>query len=449
MDFIDKLLYIDLYNMNNFLIKRRQLLVLAIDIFVGFFVLCLTLFIRYGLKDFISQFENHKILFSFVIFIFIFSFYIFNLYSPRFNKNITEFNDSFIKSVIVSFLLSILFFYIAGSFFNLAPKTNLVVFTLLFGSIDFYLRILIKRQYIKHNIQRKILIINKNKNTLLDEIKNNHNAGYEIISECEYFDLEKIKSLKPDLVLIDKTESENIQNIYSLSKDNIYTATIQNFYEQTFQKIPIEIIKENEIVNYIGKPNNLFIFTKRFIDIFASTVFIIILSPIIFTISILIKLTSKGSILFKQKRVGLNDKIFIIYKFRSMHIDAEKDGPVWTKDDKTDDRITKIGRILRKTHLDEIPQLINILNGDLSFVGPRPERPEFTKIIEEKNSYYSLRHDIKPGLTGWAQINYRYGASVEDALEKLKYDFYYIKNKNIFFDILIIIKTFAMILKKH
>jgi lipopolysaccharide/colanic/teichoic acid biosynthesis glycosyltransferase len=169
----------------------------------------------------------------------------------------------------------------------------------------------------------------------------------------------------------------------------------------------------------------------------------VILSPIVIITAVLIKLTSKGPILFIHKRVSQNDALFTIYKFRSMYLDAEKDGAVWTEDYKKDPRITPIGRFIRATHLDEIPQLVNILKGDISFVGPRPERPEFTGKLEKDIPYYALRHSVKAGLTGWAQVNYKYGSSVEDAREKLKYDFYYIKNRTIFFDILIIMKTIA------
>jgi exopolysaccharide biosynthesis polyprenyl glycosylphosphotransferase len=308
---------------------------------------------------------------------------------------------------------------------------------------------MVKRQYASKNINRKVLIVNNNQNPLVNEIRNNNHSGYEVVCEIDNFNYEKILDLKPDTVIIGSIESENLPHIYALTKSDIYTSTISLFYEQAFQKIPTEVSTEESIVEYTNKANNIFTTLKRFIDITISILFLIVLSPIIVVVSILVKVSSRGPVLFCQTRVGLNDNLFTIYKFRSMYIDSEKDGPVWTKDDKTDSRITPLGRILRKTHLDEIPQLINIFRGDISFVGPRPERPEFTKIIEEKIPYYTLRHNVKPGLTGWAQINYRYGASVADANEKLKYDFYYIKNKNTFLDILIIAKTFAMILKKH
>jgi lipopolysaccharide/colanic/teichoic acid biosynthesis glycosyltransferase len=152
-----------------------------------------------------------------------------------------------------------------------------------------------------------------------------------------------------------------------------------------------------------------------------------------------IKLESKGKVIYKQQRVGLNNKVFNVYKFRTMQENAEQNGAVWAS--VNDPRITKIGILLRKTRLDEIPQFLNILIGNMSFVGPRPERPEFVEQLKQEIPFYNERHLIKPGLTGWAQINYPYGASVADAKEKLQYDLFYIKNQSVALDISIILKT--------
>jgi sugar transferase (PEP-CTERM system associated) len=159
---------------------------------------------------------------------------------------------------------------------------------------------------------------------------------------------------------------------------------------------------------------------------------------------ILIKIDSKGPVLYRQERVGKNGKVFTLYKFRSMRIDAEKDGPVWAKD--SDDRVTRVGRIIRKIRLDEIPQFWNILKGEMSFVGPRPERPHFVAQLSEQIPFYGQRHLIAPGLTGWAQIKYPYGSSVEDARQKLMYDLYYIKNQSLVLDAMILFETIKTII---
>lgn len=435
--------------MTQFLIRFRAPIVLFFDLVIGFLSLALMLIIRYPASEFNSQFSIHLFPFVIVISILAFCLYIFNLYSARFNRSITEFNDSFIKSVLLSFLLSIIIFYIFGKFFNLTPKTNLIIFTGIFSLIDFPTRILIRRQYSKRNINRKILLIVDTENILLNEIRNNETIGYKILKEEKAFNYDDIVKIKPDILVVEEINEEIFGRLYDLIKEGISVYTLSLFYEETFRKIPVETLNRNDIVKYTGGNQSLFIVTKRFIDIVISISFLIILSPIFLILSILVKLTSKGPILIRQKRVGKNDEEFILFKFRSMYKDSEKDGAVWTKDDKTDTRITPLGRILRKTHLDEMPQLINILRGEISLVGPRPERPEFTQMLEKEIPYYDLRHSVKPGLTGWAQVNYRYGSSIDDTKEKLKFDFYYIKNRNIFLDILILAKTIAMILTKH
>jgi lipopolysaccharide/colanic/teichoic acid biosynthesis glycosyltransferase len=161
-------------------------------------------------------------------------------------------------------------------------------------------------------------------------------------------------------------------------------------------------------------------------------------------IALAIKLDSKGPILYRQERVGEDERIFRLLKFRSMRMDAEENGPEWARVD--DQRVTRVGRMIRKLRLDEIPQMINVLKGEMSFVGPRPERPFFTEQLKNEIPYYSQRHVIKPGITGWAQICYRYGASKEDALEKLKYDLYYIKHMSWVFDLIIFFETVKIVL---
>lgn len=440
--------------MTTVLIQFKRAILLLIDIVLGYFALATTLLIKYGWTEFYPQFQSHLLPFSIIIILFLASFYIFNLYSFRFNRNITDLIDSFTKSILLSFIASISIFYIFGSFFNVAPKTNLIIFTIVFGIFDFYIRILLKRYYSHKKINRKIFIINNTHNNLIDEIKNNQNIGYEIIKETNTFNYEEVLACHPDIVIIDSVQNEAFEKLYPLLQKNISIYTINMFYEETFQKIPTETIDKDKIIEYVNKNKTFFIFLKRFLDFIMSSILMIITLPLWVVIAIIIKFTSRGPILIKQTRVGQNDSHFILFKFRSMYAtdpDGQSEGgkPTWSTDENTDPRITKFGRIIRKTHLDEIPQLINILRGNISFVGPRPERPEFTKMLNEKVQYYDLRHAVKPGLTGWAQINYRYGASVEDSKEKLKFDFYYIKNRNIFLDFLIVLKTIAMILQKR
>jgi len=186
-------------------------------------------------------------------------------------------------------------------------------------------------------------------------------------------------------------------------------------------------------------------FLKRTTDIILSIVLLILFLPLIISIAALIKIDSKGPVIFSQERLGKSKKKYLIHKFRSMVSDAEKQsGPVWAKDN--DSRITGVGRYIRKWRMDEIPQLLNVLKGDMSFVGPRPEREFFVNKLEDIIPYFAERFSVKPGITGWAQVCYSYGACVEDAIEKLNYDLFYIKNMSIFMDFMIIMRTVKIVL---
>jgi len=179
-------------------------------------------------------------------------------------------------------------------------------------------------------------------------------------------------------------------------------------------------------------------------DLSFSLAGLIILSPLCLATGLAIKLESRGPVFYRQERVGQNGVAFNLLKFRSMRVDAEENGPVWTSEN--DGRTTRVGRIIRKLHLDEIPQMINVLRGEMSFVGPRPERPYFVDALQKEIPFYSHRHTVKPGITGWAQIYYPYGASKEDALEKLKYDLYYLKHMSPLLDLMVILKTTKIVL---
>jgi sugar transferase (PEP-CTERM system associated) len=218
------------------------------------------------------------------------------------------------------------------------------------------------------------------------------------------------------------------------------------FYEEMTGKLLIENIQPSWFLYSDGFRVTTFLrFYKRIFDVMLSLSGILIALPAWPIVALLVRFDSPGPIFFKQIRVGERENLFKVYKFRTMRQDAEKEtGAVWAAED--DPRITKVGKFLRKTRLDEIPQLYNVLKGDMSFVGPRPERPEFVDRLNRNIPYYSKRHSMKPGVTGWAQVCYPYGASDEDALEKLRYDLYYIKNYSLLLDFLIILETVKVVL---
>lgn len=219
-----------------------------------------------------------------------------------------------------------------------------------------------------------------------------------------------------------------------------------SFYEMLTGKLIVEQINPAWLIFSQGfQKSRSQRFLKRTIDLILSLTMLILLSPLIVTVAIIIKIDSKGPVIFSQERVGQKHKPYLVHKFRSMRTDAEKEtGPVWARDN--DDRITRIGHFMRKWRIDEIPQLWNVLKGQMSFVGPRPEREHFVKQLTEIIPYYGERFSVKPGLTGWAQVCYGYGASVRDATEKLNYDLFYIKNMSILMDIMIVARTVKTVL---
>jgi len=217
---------------------------------------------------------------------------------------------------------------------------------------------------------------------------------------------------------------------------------LASVYEEYTGKIAVENLRPSWLIFSEGfKKSATLAAAKRVLDLAASALGLLLASPIIAVTALAIRLTSKGPVLYHQERVGLRGHIFTVHKFRSMRTDAEATtGPVWASKD-GDPRVTGIGRFLRRSRIDEVPQLWNVLVGDMSLVGPRPERPEFVADLTRQIPFYGQRHVVRPGVTGWAQVRYTYGASVEDALQKLQYDLFYIKNLSIALDLYIMFAT--------
>ncbi len=218
------------------------------------------------------------------------------------------------------------------------------------------------------------------------------------------------------------------------------------FFERETGLLPVESLNAGWIIHADGFENGIARdISKRIFDLCASGLLLIVSFPVMLLAAMLIFLESGAPILYRQERVGQDDYVFTIYKFRSMRLDAEKAGkPQWAS--ANDDRITRVGKLLRKLRIDELPQIFNVFRGDMSFVGPRPERPFFVEKLANEITYYKYRHSVKPGITGWAQVRYAYGASIEDSIEKLQYDLYYVKNHGLFLDLLIMLATVQVVL---
>ncbi len=261
---------------------------------------------------------------------------------------------------------------------------------------------------------------------------------------------EMIRSHGVDAVVIAITHLKSpklLKSIMACKMEGVDVYDMPSFYEELTGRVPIEHVDDLWFINtpVLGVRRTLYNQKgKRALDLICSAFGLIASIPIILITAIAIKFESSGPVLYRQLRVGRNGENFELIKFRSMNLNAEKDGAVWA--DKDDPRVTRVGNIIRKLRIDEIPQMWNVLKGEMSFIGPRPERTEFVEDLKEKISYYTLRHSVKPGITGWAQVVYPYGASEKDALEKLKYDFFYIKNLSPLLDFHILLRTVRVVL---
>ncbi len=232
------------------------------------------------------------------------------------------------------------------------------------------------------------------------------------------------------------------------ARDEIQVEEASRFFERLTGKISTEHLQPWQLWPLVfaetGRWTRLYRRLQRVFDVVSSLIGIALSLPIMVLTAVAIRIESTGPVVYTQERVGLHGRKFRIFKLRSMQADAEAHGPVWACEN--DPRVTRVGRVIRRLHLDETPQFFNILRGEMSLIGPRPERPEFVEQIEERIPYYSERHLVKPGLTGWAQVSYPYGASFEDAREKLQYDLYYIKNQSPLLDAIILLETARVVL---
>ena len=271
-----------------------------------------------------------------------------------------------------------------------------------------------------------------------------------LVNENEVLDItgsmvDYVKENKIDEIIVaidDRRKNFPVDEILDCKIKGVAVLDISSFFERQTGRIKLNSLHPSNLIfsdGFIQGVVNQHI--KRIFDIFASLILLFFTWPVMLltALAIMIESKFKGTILYKQARVGLYNKNFNVLKFRSMSMDAEKNGAQWAQE--VDPRVTRVGDIIRKYRIDELPQLFNVLNGDMSFVGPRPERPEFVTELSKKIKYYEIRHFVKPGITGWAQICYPYGATEHDTRNKLEYDLYYMKNHSLFLDLMILLQT--------
>ncbi len=237
-----------------------------------------------------------------------------------------------------------------------------------------------------------------------------------------------------------------LRSLLDCRLDGVQITDLARYFERVHGQVPIESLKVSWLIYGHGfRQSALRNVVKRSFDLLVSAVLIVLTAPILLLASLLIAAEGGGPIIFRQERVGFRGRTFTVLKLRSMSRDAEQDGKAtWAV--RNDARVTRVGRLIRRFRIDELPQLLNVLKGEMSFVGPRPERPEFVAMLTEQIPFYAVRHSVKPGLTGWAQVRYSYGATVEQSIRKLEYDLYYVKNHTLLLDLVILLETVRVVL---
>ncbi|MBN2884514.1 sugar transferase [Patescibacteria group bacterium] len=438
----------------------KKLFFLIGDIFVLHIALALTLFVRYRLIDGINgispHWQAHWHYFIGVFIIFIIVFYINNLYNLRQMASVHNFIRRTLSSVISASLLAVVYFYIYP-LVDIAPKTNLAIFAL-FSLIGFLIwrrlsYLLLKSSPWQNNLA--IIGYNEHVQELVADMQKRPGLGYQTalifkdINELQELQQRIIEKNIRTIILADDFNANTAlrQTLFSLLRHQVSFISFTDFYEQVNGKVPVENINQNWFLENLAEgEKNYFDFAKKSFDYILASIFFLISLPFWIIISILIKLNSAGPIFFTQMRVGKNGRLFKLYKFRTMRV-HDNDGAITAVNDK---RVTLVGKLLRSTRLDEIPQLINILKGQMSFIGPRPERPELSEKLEAIIPFYTTRLLIKPGISGWDQISGEYhSATPEDTMKKLQNDLYYIKHRSVYLDFSIILKTVATVLGRR
>lgn len=446
-------------------IPNRKLLIFG-DVFLILFATQLSPWVRFGKFSFILK--DHTVAGVFTLLLYIAMLYIFDLYNPR---RTLELKDTSFRTAIAAL------FAFAGStmFFYSFPSWKFGRGVLLIQAILVWIfftgwRLVFSWVFYLDPGKKDVFVLGAGKCAAIlcslleyplspyqvagllddDPLKTGKMVGsVKVIGITSQLD-ELATSWKIKTVILAITKNRTPSLTRQLMESRLKGLEILDMpevYEQLTRRIPVEHIRDDWIIfapgfylivkDHIQK-------IKRLFDFGISSLLLIAGLPIMAATALAIRIDSPGPVFFKQTRVGKDGRTFTLWKFRSMHSNAEENGAVWTG--KQDSRITRVGKWIRLLRIDELPQLINVFRGEMSVIGPRPERPEFIELLREKIPYYCLRHAVCPGITGWAQVNYRYGASVEDARFKLEYDLYYIKNMSLLLDVKILLRTVGIVL---
>lgn len=440
--------------MANILNLRKFFLFLG-DIILLYLSLLLTVFFGFWGKFTWEDFSLHLLPFSIVYFFWLLIFYIFGLYDLNAIRLRVVLYPKILGAIFCGLTIGMVFFYLVP-FFGITPKTNLILNILIFGVLFFFWRKFFYSLFASHFFYNVAILGGDSQKIkdLTEEITNRPYLGYKLVANFTdgHNLLSKIQENRINTLIVTEdfeTDFELLENLYQCLEARVTFLDWSQAYELFCEKIPTTFLKKKWFLENLREGERKFYDKiKRGLDFVLATGLLFLTLPFWVLITILIKLGDKGQVIYRQERIGKDKKPFFLLKFRSMKIGAEeKTGAVWAK--KEDPRVTKIGKFLRRAHLDELPQMLNVIKGDIGLVGPRPERPEFVEQLEKEIPHYHIRHLVRPGFTGWAQIKFRYGRTIMDSQEKFQYDLYYMKNRGFLLDLGILLKTFQLFFKKE
>jgi len=446
------------------MLKLKKIILITGDLVILYGSLFLALVVRYQELPGAGRWMEHFWPFSAVFAVWLLIFYIANLYSLHFSGTNMAFFRRAGQSILIAVLLAALFFYLNNDI-EIAPKTNLALFAAVFALLFFVWRYIFSLSLSAYLPKRKLAFVGYNEQVqeLINFIGKAPHLGFKPAAVItENADPGSALFLPPDTDLEKLVRHQHISTVVFASNPHkseklraamfaclphkINFVSLPNFYESITGKVPIEAINQMWFLENLNEGNKAgFDVFKRIYDIVLGLLIFLVTLPFWPLIGLAIKLESPGPVFFRQKRAGRHNRPFTMVKFRTMRTADNDHKPTAEKDA----RVTRLGGILRKTRIDEVPQVLNVLTGDMSFVGPRPERPELITELEKRVPFYSQRTLVKPGLTGWDQISGEYHSpSYEDTLKKLQYDLFYIKNRSVYLDLSIILKTIMTVLSR-
>ena len=454
--------------------RTKQLILLLGDMLFLFIGIMGAFYIRRKGTPTLDEISTGLFWFSILIVLWMVVHYINGMYNIAKHRRKTDVYVTIIQSAVINTLVGVLFFYtIPPDFFN--PKTILLLSILLGYSLLFFWHLLFSNLFANKRFNARLLFIGDTPemHELAEHMYAHPERGYSLVAwisphkqlQKEAFPhttfYESSKAIRPSVsvheidtvVIAPQVKGDDIilRELYELLFWRTRIISMTSLYEILTGRIPPHTFSESWFLDHLQHASQpIYEHLRRIIDIIIGICLLLLCIALYPVLALLIRIGSPGPIIFHQARVGTGGCTFLLYKFRSMYALAA-DGSAETKGvefaQKNDKRVTAIGKFLRKSRLDELPQAINLLKGDISLIGPRPERPEIVRQLEDVMPYYPVRHIIKPGITGWAQINQHYTDTIEQSLQKLQYDLYYIKNRSLLLDLSILLKTVNVVLR--